>query len=367
MTTRDGGPDDEFLGVTPDDAITDVPDEILKELGDILSPRHADSDSSSESTPSDEGAVVLSFPGGRTSHDGSEPVSFIDDVGAGESSDSSVVIIDDATHGSTVIIDDDNSDRIVIVDDDSLDTQFEARRERARRREKFKKVRWLLVVGSVVGVLFFTAVVLASPLFSVQTITIEGNVYTSTKTLESASALMRGKSIFTLDTDVVAASIEKDPWVADARVSKHFLRSIVVEIRERIPVVWYVGADNKARVIDDAGFVVAVLDGWPTKYLQVAGIGPNVEAAQRTDDVYRAAAQLVTALPDEIRSKTQRLELSASGSLSLILKTATIVRFGEPTDLQNKLVAVVVLLRRQDPVSIKTIDVSTGDPTVELK
>lgn len=386
MTTHDNGPEDDFLGVAPDDAITDVPAEILKELGDILSPNdrespnnHENSDStanggstgrttpSKDVTPSGEPAVLISFPGNRTDSDEGPGISAVDDYGTNSHGDSSVVIIDDETHGSTIIINDDHSDRIVIVDDDSLDTQFEARRARARRREKLKKVRWLLVIGSVVSVFLVIAGVMASPLFSVQTITIEGNVYTSTKTLESASALMRGKSIFTLDTDVVAEGIEKDPWVADARVSKHFLRSIVVEIRERVPVLWYVGADNKARVIDDAGYVISVLTGWPTKYLQVAGVGPMVEAGQRTDDVYRAAAQLVTALPDEIRSKTQRLELSVAGSLSLILKTGTIVRFGEPSDLQNKLVAVVVLLRRQDPVSIKAIDVSTGDPTVELK
>lgn len=348
MTTRDSGSDDtEFVRVVPADAVTEVPAEILKELGDIIAP-HDDTPQSHDDTPQSTDAVVINFP---TIGDESE----------------AVVIINDADHGSTLIVDSDEEDRIVIVDDDTLDTQFEERRERARRREKFKKMRWLFAAGTVLVVAVVVTAFLASPMFAVRDVTIEGNVYTSASTLDEASRLLRGKSIFTLDTKAASAIIEGDPWVANARITKHFFRSVVVEIEERIPVVWYVGTDNKARVIDANGSVIAVLDGWPTKYLQVAGYGPNIEAGQTTDEVYKAAAQLVTALPDEIRSKTQGLQLSPSGSLSLVLKTGTIIRFGEPTDLQNKLVAVVVLLRRQDPGAIKAIDVSTGDPTVEMK
>ena len=107
-----------------------------------------------------------------------------------------------------------------------------------------------------------------------------------------------------------------------------------------------------------------MLDGFPTKYLQVKGTGAPVEAGGAADDAYRAAAQLVLALPDEIRPKVTALDLSPAGELSMVLKGDTLVRFGTPVDLQNKLVAVVVLLRRQDPKTIAVIDVSAGDPTV---
>jgi hypothetical protein len=83
--------------------------------------------------------------------------------------------------------------------------------------------------------------------------------------------------------------------------------------------------------------------------------------------VYRAAAQLVLALPGEIRSKVKALELSGGGELAMILKTGTIVRFGPPTGLQDKLIAVVVLFRRQDPATLAVVDVSTGEPTVQLR
>jgi hypothetical protein len=49
----------------------------------------------------------------------------------------------------------------------------------------------------------------------------------------------------------------------------------------------------------------------------------------------------------------------------MTLKTGTVINFGAPVDMRNKLVNVVVLLRRQDVNSIIGIDVSTGTPVVQ--
>ena len=208
-------------------------------------------------------------------------------------------------------------------------------------------------------------IVLASPIFKIHNIDFEGKVYTSSDKLDQARAMLRGQTIFSLDSGRVERMLSQDPWVDDVRITTHFPRRVVVEISERQPVVWFLGGDNKARIIDASGYVISVTVGRPTKYLQVTGTGPSLEAGAVADDVYRAAAQLFVALPDEIRPKTKELGVSVSGELSMTLTSGTLVRFGPPTNLQNKLVAVVVLLRRQDPAGLAVIDVSTGEPTVQ--
>jgi hypothetical protein len=75
----------------------------------------------------------------------------------------------------------------------------------------------------------------------------------------------------------------------------------------------------------------------------------------------------VIALPDELSRLVASMGLSPGGELSMNLTSGTVVRFGTPTDLQNKLVSVVVLLRRQDPTDIAVIDVSTGEITVAMR
>jgi cell division protein FtsQ len=261
----------------------------------------------------------------------------------------------------------DSLDHVVIVDDDRPDPTFEDRRRKQERRERLQRVKWLKLAGVVVGAIVVVMAILASPFFAIRSVTLEGNVYTSKEVVEQVRDLLKGASVFTVDTGKARTILLDDPWVSDVRITTHFPSKALVEIAERVPVVWYVGTDQKVRVVDARGRVIVVLDGWPTKYLQVEGTGPSLDAGAVADDAYRAAAQLVLALPDEIRPKVASLALSPGGELSMTLKSGTVVRFGQPADLQNKLVLVVVLLRRQDPATLAVVDVSTGTATVKIR
>lgn len=271
---------------------------------------------------------------------------------------------DDA--GTLVVIDDD-LDRVVIVDDDRPDSTFEERQRRSRRRERLQKVKWLKLAGAIAASVVVVIALLASPIFAIRSVTVEGNVYTSKDVLAAVTKTLKGASVFTVDTQRARELLLEDSWVSDVRITTRFPGKALVEIAERVPIVWYVGDDQKASIVDARGRIIAVLDGWPTKYLRVVGVGPSLEAGATADDVYRAAAQLVLALPDELRPLVKSLEVSPGGELAMTLKGGTLVRFGPPNDLQNKLVAVVVLLRRQNPSTLAVIDVSTGDPTVQIR
>jgi cell division protein FtsQ len=268
--------------------------------------------------------------------------------------------------GTLVVIDDD-LDRVVIVDDDRPDPTFEERQRRSRRRERLQKVKWLKLAGAIVGSVVVVIALLASPIFAIRSVTVEGTVYTSKDVLVAVKKTLKGASVFTVNTRRARELLLADSWVSDVRITTRFPGRALVEVAERVPVIWYVGDDQKARIVDARGHVIAVLAGWPTKYLRVGGVGPSLEAGAVADDVYRAAAQLVLALPDELRPLVKSLEVSAGGELAMTLAGGTLVRFGPPNDLQSKLVAVVVLLRRQNPSTLAIIDVSTGEPTVQIR
>jgi cell division protein FtsQ len=272
-----------------------------------------------------------------------------------------------AEDAGTLVVIDDDLDRVVIVDDDRPDSTFEERQRRSRRRERLQKVKWLKLAGAIAASVVVVIALLASPIFAIRSVTVEGNVYTSREVLAAVTKTLKGASVFTVDTQRARELLLEDSWVSDVRITTRFPGKALVEIAERVPIVWYVGDDQKARIVDARGRIIAVLDGWPTKYLRVVGVGPSLEAGATADDVYRAAAQLVLALPDELRPLVKSLEVSPGGELAMTLKGGTLVRFGPPNDLQNKLVAVVVLLRRQNPSTLAVIDVSTGDPTVQIR
>ena len=349
--------------------MTEVSPEVLDELSRLFDGENAVADGEPtvtevieiiETSETDEGVTGTTFveiiDPSVESLDVVDVVAERDPTGPGDD-------IPPANYGDPLIVIDLEEDPAVHSPTD-VDPRFEERRRAWARQDRLKRVRWLKLAGLVAAAAVVIAVVLASPLFAIRSFTMEGNVYTSKSSVDKARRILKGTSIFTADTARARTVLLADPWVADVRITTHFPSSVVVEVSERTPVVWYVGTDNKARMVDARGRVIDVLTGFPTKYLQVKGTGPAVAPGAAADDAYRAAAQLVLALPDELRPKVTALDLSPAGELSMVLKGDTLVRFGSPTDLQNKLVAVVVLLRRQDPATISVIDVSAGDPTV---
>ncbi len=358
-------------------SVTEVSDQVLQELSGLFNSR--------------DGVTVVELvePGDIT------PVDFVDSVDVVAENDTphdmelstteNAVIIDPSVDeilrsepidpllngmaedtGTLVVISDD-LDRVVIVDDDRPDSTFEERQRRSRRRERLQKVKWLKLAGAIVASVVVVIALLASPIFAIRSVTVEGNVYTSKEVLVAVTKTLKGASVFTVNTRRARELLLADSWVSDVRITTRFPGRALVEIAERVPIIWYVGDDQKARIVDARGHVIAVLAGWPTKYLRVAGVGPSLGAGAVADDVYRAAAQLVLALPDELRPLVKSLEVSAGGELAMTLAGGTLVRFGPPNDLQNKLVAVVVLLRRQNPSTLAVIDVSTGEPTVQIR
>ena len=353
-TPEDGTP--RSTGVTGETpvvrAVSDVPPEVLDELTTAFEKHSPDV------------SVPPVSPSAPTVVDGGTETVLIDGF--------DLVADDDLTHARRppLVIEDDEFTGPVErpVDDDSSDgvvkrdRRFRLRRiavRRAEGRRRLRVVGWVLGPIGVVGVVL---AVLASPLFGVRNVTIDGARYTSKVTLSKADDLVRGQSIFSLDLGAVEELLKADPWVRDAQAKRRFPSTVILDIAERKPVAWYLGGDNQARVIDIDGRVITVLNGQPTAYTQITGIGPDLPAGGQADDVYTAAAQVAASLPPEVAPLMLNMGVTGGTDLLMTLRTGTVVTFGRPTDLRSKMVALVLVLRRTDPKSLTGIDLSSGDP-----
>ena len=282
-----------------------------------------------------------------------------------------VVITDDsfvgAEVGSTTGI---VSSTATIIDDAPFGrrgwfTRLRSRIVEALFRAPNRRKVILLVAACVIGGGSLVLVVLASPIVAVRNVQIEGVTYADARLVDSVVQSLKGKSVLTVDTATAEARLEGDPWIADARISTYLPNRAVIEVAERIPVAWFLGVDNRARVIDVDGRVLATVDGRPTEYLWIDGTGPNSSPGAVASDAYRAAGQLAISIPEEMKPLVEKLGVSGPNNVTMTLVTGTVIDFGEPVDMRNKLVNVVVLLRRQDPNDIVMIDVSSGTPVVK--
>ena len=250
-----------------------------------------------------------------------------------------------------------------------IDPRIRARRISVRRAESRRRLIWV-GIGVAVLLLAVTAIaVVASPIFDVRTVTVQGATYTDREVLDSIIESIEGEPVLMVDAGAIEIQLEDVPWVESARVRTDFPHSVFIDIRERRPVAAFRGSDERFRVIDIQGRVLDVIDGQPADFPLIEGVHPNTARGQFAGAVYASVAELVRALPDEILAIARSVGVDpATGTLSLFLVgdgvangagSVLTVRLGDSTDLGMKLGRLLSQVR--DGVEgVCGLDVSTA-------
>ena len=274
-------------------------------------------------------------------------------------------------------VDSSGKKRVVISDDsevidrkssrnpsDNGASRFRLRRIAVRREEGRRRLRWFTVLGLGVAGIILVLLLLTSPLLSVRKVEVEGVVYANPELVASIVDSIDGEPILTVDLDAAEEKLLMIPWVRQARVSMHLPRRVTIEVVERAPIAFFRSVDGFNRVIDRDGRVLDVIEGDPVDFTPIIGTGPNLSAGQNTEQPFLGAAELINALPSELRSRLLTVTVSPEGEVSLALTNDVEVLFGRPDDFQAKLVGVVNEIKRQGSRRYAIIDVSSGQPSV---
>ena len=274
-------------------------------------------------------------------------------------------------------VDSSGKKRVVISDDsevidrkssrnpsDNGASRFRLRRIAVRREEGRRRLRWFTVLGLGVAGIILVLLLLTSPLLSVRKVEVEGVVYANPELVASIVDSIDGEAILTVDLDAAEEKLLMIPWVRQARVSMHLPSRVTIEVVERAPIAFFRSVDGFNRVIDRDGRVLDVIEGDPVDFTPIIGTGPNLSAGQNTEQPFLGAAELINALPSELRSRLLTVTVSPEGEVSLALTNDVEVLFGRPDDFQAKLVGVVNEIKRQGSRRYAIIDVSSGQPSV---
>ena len=274
-------------------------------------------------------------------------------------------------------VDSSGKKRVVISDDsevidrkssrnpsDNGASRFRLRRIAVRREEGRRRLRWFTVLGLGVAGIILVLLLLTSPLLSVRKVEVEGVVYANPELVASIVDSINGEPILTVDLDAAEDKLLMIPWVRQARVSMHLPSRVTIEVVERTPIAFFRSVDGFNRVIDRDGRVLDVIEGDPVDFTPIIGTGPNLSAGQNTEQPFLGAAELINALPSELRSRLLRVTVSPEGEVSLALTNDVEVLFGRPDDFHAKLVGVVNEIKRQGSRRYAIIDVSSGQPSV---
>jgi cell division protein FtsQ len=266
----------------------------------------------------------------------------------------STIIIQDLDEGGSI-------EALPARSSGSMDPRVRARRIAVRRAKGRKRLIWVAIGAAILLVLVGAVAVLASSMFDVRTVDVQGAVYTDPQQLSAIVDALDGDAILLVDTRKVEQQLETIPWVESARVSTHFPHRVFIDIRERKPIATFVGSDGRYRVIDRDGRVLDVVEGIPIDYMLVTGANPDVEQGQFAGRPFASAAQLTIALPAEIRALTESIGIDATaGNITLQLRDDIEVQLGAPNDLSTKLARLLSEVRGGLD-GLSALDVSTSE------
>ena len=195
----------------------------------------------------------------------------------------------------------------------------------------------LLVIGSTLLV----QLLLASDLFRVETIKVQGNSQMGREEIVGLSDIQTGTMTFDLDLHLIGRKIAENPWVREARVSRIFPKQVVIQIEERKPRA-IINLDY-LYYLDETGEVFKVLgSGDSLDYPVVTGFNRE-ELHEGGSDSARQLREIVGLIEDlkqrEIFNLDQVSEIhrEAGGGLCLFTyKGAVKIRLGR-CDYQEKI------------------------------
>lgn len=245
----------------------------------------------------------------------------------------------------------------------SIDPRIRARRVEVRRSEGRRRLRVVVVLGVVLGVVLLAVGLLFTPLFDVDHFTVAGQFRTDPADVVAAAGIEPGAPIVTADLDAAAARIEELPWVAEASAVRRWPGTVRYRVVERVPAAAMAANDGTWVAVDGEGQVLALLDQEPTDLPVVEGTTVDAEVGATVDEDAQGAFAMAAAIPERTRSLVDSVALGTDGVVTIALVAGGTVTVGPLEDLPAKGVALASVLDAIDPC-VATLDLTVASAPV---
>ena len=224
---------------------------------------------------------------------------------------------------------------------------------RARRR----RMAWLTSGGVLVALILFVVIGAYSPLMALRTIEVVGSERVSAAEIQSALADQVGTPLPLVDFDAVKAELATFPLIASYVTESRPPGTLVIRVVERVPV-GLVASATGFDLVDAAGVVIS------RSGERVPGY-PVMDAKSGTDSTgFRAAAEVIAALPENIRSQLDTATATTRDDVTLGLVGGARVVWGSAERSEYKAVVLGALLVGHPAGTVGEYDVSSPDSAV---
>ena len=261
-----------------------------------------------------------------------------------------------------------------------IDPRFRQRRIEVKREEGRRRLRGVVAVAVVLGLLLVTFIVIRSPLAAVRHVHIVGASHTTAEAIARAAGVAGRPPMFDVNPGSAAAAIRRLPWVDRATVRRQWPATVDITVTERVAVavvgigVAPVMVDAEGRVLGPpAGGLVLpaiVADGDPALGGMPGGPAAHPVTAHppgvpgtEVDPLYAPGLAVAAALTPTLLPRLTKIVVSGDGTVRLGLLGGGAALLGPADGVGEKLVAVETLLDHTK-VGSGTIDLTVPSAPV---
>lgn len=208
--------------------------------------------------------------------------------------------------------------------------------DRARRR-----LKWILGVIALVGVVVGTMWLIRSPVLSIRQVDVVGAENSDPQVAVRSLAMGIGTPTIDVDGRTITAAILADPWVRSATVEVVWPGSVLIDVVERVPVALVLSADRWMLVGSYGGVIEEVASPGSDMPFIAIDAGAPAPGTVMEDDFVLGALAFAGRLTEPYRSEAT-IRIEGEGLAADVAGHA--IRLGRPVDMVEKADVLIALL-----------------------
>ena len=227
--------------------------------------------------------------------------------------------------------------------------------DRAARR--LKRMLGLLVV---LGLVAFAAWFARSPALSLREISVEGAAVTDPAAVAAATGIALGVPTMDVDTGRLAARLEAEPWVASAEVSVDWPGTLRISVVEHRPAAVVGSGDESILAAVDGTVLERGVTGAGRPVVDI-GVPVSRPGERISDRRVLGGLAFLAALPGDLAAD---VTVEAEGERLWATARGHRVRLGRPTAMEDKARVLAALLDTDLPEGATIVLVAPTRPAI---